>query len=81
VEVRVKDPWGGWAVGKAYFGRKYLLLLRELEELSEKREEGYGAVISFKEKPTIHLQVPLWLYLSTSPRQSPKVTAWSLVLT
>jgi hypothetical protein len=36
VEVRVKDPWGGWVAGKAYFGREYLPLLRELEELSEK---------------------------------------------
>ena len=77
VEVRVKDPWGGWVVGKAYFGRKYLPLLRELEELSEKGEEGYGAVISFKEKPTIHLQVPLWLYLKHL--SSPKPKGYGLV--
>lgn len=63
VEVKVKDPWGRWIVGRAYFGRKYLPLLRELEELAGKGEEGYGAVISFKEKPMIHLQIPLWLYL------------------
>jgi predicted transposase len=77
VEVRVKDPWGGWVAGKAYFGRKYLPLLRELEELSEKGEEGYGAVISFKEKPTIHLQVPLWLYLKHF--SSPKPKGYGLV--
>jgi len=63
IEVKVKDPWGKWIVGRAYFGRKYLPLLRELEELAGKGEEGYGAVISFKEKPMIHLQIPLWLYL------------------
>ena len=77
VEVRVKDPWGGWAVGRAYFGRKHLPLLRELEELSKRGEEGYGAVISFKEKPTIHLQVPLWLYLKHF--SSPKSKGYDLV--
>ncbi|AEE94642.1 OrfB transposable element-related protein, IS605 [Acidianus hospitalis W1] len=63
VEVRVKDPWGKWVHGKAYFGRKYLPLLSELKELSRRKEEGYGAVISFKHYPMIHLQIPLWLYL------------------
>ncbi len=64
VEVRVKDPWNKeWIYGKAYFGKEYLPLLKELEDLSQRKEEGYGAVISFKEKPMIHLQVPLWLYL------------------
>ena len=72
VEVRVKDPWGKWVHGKAYFGKEYLQLLHELEELAKKREEGYGAVISFKEKPMIHLQIPLWLYLKhfSSPKPS-----------
>ena len=50
-EVKVKDPWGKWIVGEAYFGNDYLPLLKKLEELS-KRKEGYGAVIFFKEKPT-----------------------------
>ncbi|QXJ34401.1 Uncharacterized protein J5U22_00947 [Saccharolobus shibatae] len=63
VLVKVKDPWGKWVVGRAYFGKNYLLLFRELEELSSEREEGYGAVISFKDGVKIHLQVPLWLYL------------------
>jgi len=63
VEVRVKDPWGKWVFGKAYFGKEYLPLLSELEELSRRKEEGYGAVISFKDYPMIHLQIPLWLYL------------------
>ncbi len=60
VLIKVKDPWGTWVYGKAYFGKDYLPLLRELEDLSQRKEEGYGAVISF---PRIHLQVPLWLYL------------------
>jgi len=63
VEVRVKDPWGKWVHGKAYFGKEYLPLLSELKELSQRKEEGYGAVISFKDYPMIHLQIPLWLYL------------------
>jgi predicted transposase len=63
VEIKVKDPWGKWVHGMAYFGRKYLPLLSELEELSRRKEEGYGAVVSFKDYPMIHLQIPLWLYL------------------
>ena len=63
VEVRVKDPWGKWVHGKTYFGKEYLPLLSELKELSRRKEEGYGAVISFKDYPMIHLQIPLWLYL------------------
>ena len=63
VEIKVKDPWGKWIHGKAYFGKEYLPLLSELEELSRRKEEGYGAVVSFKDYPMIHLQVPLWLYL------------------
>jgi hypothetical protein len=72
VEVRVKDPWGKWIYGRAYFGKEYLPLLLELEELAKKREEGYGAVISFEEKPMIHLQIPLWLYLKHFSSPKPK---------
>jgi len=74
VEVKVKDPWGKWIVGKAYFGNDYLPLLKKLEELS-KRKEGY-AVISFKEKPMIHMQVPLRLYLKHF--SSPKPNGYGL---
>jgi len=63
VEIKVKDPWGKWVYGEAYLGKEYLPLLHELEELAERKEEGYGAVVSFKHYPMIHLQVPLWLYL------------------
>ena len=63
VSIKVKDPWGEWIIGKAYFSKEYLPLLRELEGLTDKKEEGYGAVISFKENPMIHIQIPLWLYL------------------
>ncbi|ACP55396.1 conserved hypothetical protein [Sulfolobus islandicus M.16.27] len=77
VEVRVKDPWGKWIYGKAYFGKEYLPLLRELEDLSQRREEGYGAVISFKENPMIHLQIPLWLYLKYF--SSPKPNGYGLI--
>ncbi|WP_048052558.1 hypothetical protein [Saccharolobus islandicus] len=77
VEVKVKDPWGKWVHGKAYLGKKYLPLLSELEELSQRKEEGYGAVISFKHYPMIHLQIPLWLYLKHF--SSPKPNGYSLV--
>ncbi|AWR94030.1 hypothetical protein [Acidianus brierleyi] len=63
VLIKVKDPWGKWVFGKAYFGKEYLPLLKELEDLASKKVEGYGAVVSFKDYPMIHLQVPLWLYL------------------
>ena len=75
--VEVKDPWGKWVHGKAYFGKKYLPLLSELEELSRRKEEGYGAVVSFKDHPMIHLQVPLWLYLKYF--SSPKPVGYGLV--
>ncbi|MGC9113308.1 MAG: hypothetical protein ACP5H1_07820, partial [Acidilobus sp.] len=78
VEVRVKDPWSKeWVVGEAYFGEEYLPLLRELEDLSQRREEGYGAAVSFKRYPMIHLQVPLWLYLKHL--SSPKPGGYGLV--
>jgi predicted transposase len=72
IEVKVKDPWSKWVIGRAYFGKEYLPLLRELEELSKGKEEGYGAVISFKHYPMIHLQIPLWLYLKHFSVQKPK---------
>ena len=37
--IKVKDPWGKWVHGKAYFGKEYLQLLHELEELAKKREK------------------------------------------
>ena len=71
VLIKVKDPWGKWVIGKAYFGKEYLPLLSELEGLASKKEEGYGAVISFKHYPMIHLQIPLWLYLKHFSVQKP----------
>jgi predicted transposase len=77
VLIKVKDPWGKWVFGKAYFGKEYLPLLKELEELSRRKEEGYGAVISFKDYPMIHFQIPLWLYLKHF--SSPKPNGYGLV--
>jgi predicted transposase len=77
VEIKVKNPWGKWVFGKAYFGKEYLPLLKELEELSRRKEEGYGAVVSFKDYPMIHLQIPLWLYLKHF--SSPKPNGYGLV--
>jgi hypothetical protein len=76
VLIKVKDPWGKWVHGKAYFGKKYLPLLSELEELSRRKEEGYSAVISLKDHPMIHLQIPTWLYLKHF--SSPKPNGYGL---
>lgn len=76
VLIKVKDPWGKWVIGKAYFGEEYLPLLRELKELADKKEESYGIVISFKENPMIHVQIPLWLYLKHF--SSPKLKGYGL---
>jgi len=63
-EVLIKYPWdSSWIKAKAFFGNKFIPLLRELIELANKRSEGYGAVISFRKHPRIHVQVPLQLYL------------------
>jgi len=48
VLIKVKDPWGKWVYGKAYFGKEYLPLLHELEDLSKRKVEGYGAVFSLR---------------------------------
>ena len=78
VLIKVKDPWSkGWVIGRAYFDKKYIPLLRELEELSNRKEEGYGAIISFKHYSVIHLQVPLWLYLKHF--SAPKPAGYGLI--
>jgi hypothetical protein len=48
-----------------------------LEELASNKVEGYGAVISFEEKPMIHLQIPLRLYIKHF--SSPKPNGYGLV--
>ena len=77
VLIKVKDPWGKWVYGRAYFGKEYLPLLKELEDLASRKEEGYGAVISFKHYPRIHLQIPLRLYLKYF--SSPKPNGYGLI--
>lgn len=63
-EVLIKYPWDRtWIKARAYFGEKYIGMLRELLDLAEKRLEGYGVAISFKNRPRIHVHVPTWLYL------------------
>ncbi len=63
-EALIRYPWGcSWIKAKAFFGEKHIPLLEELIELANRREEGYGAIISFREYPRIHVQLPLWLYL------------------
>jgi len=71
VLIKVKDPWGKWVYGKAYLVKNtyhYFML----EYLSKRKVEGYGAVVSFKEKPMIYLQVPLGLYLKYFYSLKPK---------
>lgn len=72
-EVLIKYPWdGSWIKAKAFFGEKYTPLLEELIELASRREEGYGVIISFREYPRIHVQVPLWIYLKYLSTPKPK---------
>ncbi len=71
-EVLIKYPWDtSWIKAEAFFGEKYVPLLKELIELANRREEGYGTVISFREYPRVHVQVPLWIYLKyfSTPKQ------------
>ena len=65
LEVLIKYPWeGSWIKARALFGRRYIPLLKELIELCKRREEGYGARITFKDKRLeIHVSIPLHLYL------------------
>ena len=52
-------------------------MLKEVEDLASKKEEGYGAIVSFKDYPMIHLQIPLWFYLKRF--SSPKPVGYGLV--
>ena len=63
--VLIKYPWNGsWAECRAFFGEKYIPLLRELLELAYQKKEGYGARIVFREgRIELHISVPLYLYL------------------
>ena len=45
--------------------------------MASNKVEGYGAVISFEEKPMIHLQIPLRLYIKHF--SSPKPNGYGLV--
>lgn len=64
-EVIIKYPWdSSWIRARALFGERYIPLLRELINLCEKRVEGYGARIVFRNGMVeLHLSVPLNLYL------------------
>lgn len=63
-EVLIRCPWdSSWIKAKAFFGSRYIWMLKELVELASRREEGYGATISFREYPRIHVHVPTWVYL------------------
>ena len=71
-EALIKYPWdGSWIRAKAFFGEKYIPLLRELMQLANRKKEGYGVIVSFREYPRVHVQVPLWLYLKyfSTPKQ------------
>jgi len=71
--VKIRYPWDRtWVSAKAYFGERYLPLLCELCKLSSQKQESYGAIISFRKYPRIHIQVPLWLYLKYFSKPKPK---------
>ena len=63
-KVLIRYPWdSSWIKAKAFFGDRYVEMLKKLVDLASRREEGYGATISFREHPKIHMHVPIWLYL------------------
>jgi len=64
-QVLIKYPWdGSWIECRAFFGEKYIPLLRELLELANQKREGYGARIVFREgRIELHISAPLFLYL------------------
>jgi len=71
--VKIRYPWDRtWIYAKAYFGERYLPLLCELCKLSSQKQESYGAIISFRSYPRIHIQVPLWLYLKHFSSPEPR---------
>jgi len=77
-DVLIKYPWdGSWIKGKAFFSEKYIPLLRELIELADRKQEGYGVVISFRKHPRIHVQVPIQLYLKYLSK--PKSRGYNLI--
>jgi len=78
-EVLIKYPWdGSWIRARALFGERYIPLLRELIDLCEKRVEGYGARIVFRNSEIeLHLSVPLNLYLKHF--STPKRRGYGLV--
>ena len=61
----IKYPWdGSWVRCRIFFSKEYIPLLRELLELANQREEGYGIRIMFREgRIELHVSVPLYLYL------------------
>jgi len=64
-EVLIKYPWdNSWIKARALFGERYIPLLRELVDLCEKRVEGYGARIVFRNGMVeLQISVPLSPYL------------------
>ena len=78
-EVLVRYPWdGSWIKCRAFFGEKYLPLLKELVELCRSGKEGYGARIVFRNgRIELHVSVPLYLYLKHF--SAPKRRGYGLV--
>ncbi|WP_202946202.1 hypothetical protein [Desulfurococcus amylolyticus] len=72
-EVLVRYPWDdSWIKARAFFGEKYIPVLKELSELASRRVEGYGAKVVFRnEEIEVHVSVPLWLYLKHFSKTKP----------
>ncbi|RLE54220.1 MAG: hypothetical protein DRJ40_11455 [Thermoprotei archaeon] len=64
-QVFIKYPWdSSWIKCRAFFGERYISLLRELLELANQKKEGYGTRIVLREgRIELHVSVPLFLYL------------------
>mgnify|MGYP001773136858 CR=1 FL=1 len=64
-ETLIRYPWdGSWIICRAFFGERYVPMIRELVELARKKVDGYGARIVFRSgRVELHLSVPLYLYV------------------
>ncbi len=69
--ILIKYPWdGSWIECGALFGEKHIPLLKELLELANRKKEGYGARIVFREdRVELHVSVPLYLKHLSLPRR------------
>jgi len=72
-KVLIRYYGGEWLKFNVRFGRKYLPLIKELILLANQKKISYGVSISFNnDKPYIHVEIPLRLYLKHLSTSKPE---------